>query len=391
MLHASFETSPLWVFGHGSAASSDLLPFGPRVSWVSSVSCLGDRSSTARSASQLTPSGVLGSNNFHLGFHCCLFMLLSQFLASATHSRSFRTLRRQGLHNSNENESIKLLSTANTLQSAIAMSNFEQRFSFYFSFFDGQPTAWSSEIEEAYDAIIHESYLQTDGEQLTKAQLRLIHANALEEGTTSQIIHVKVEPRQNDEESCADVKFRLKSSLFDLTVHWNVILKDEKMFRAKSTAEGVDELLATRKLMLNFYQVEKRLIKRAGLYDGNKSSTREIARIFDDTYHDDFVFCIGDRKIRKEEIVATAKLLMAKPTKATVQICQPTDNTHAEFKDRVQLGDDLSFQEHLIVTIEGGKLIYAEPYDTDARNELNRATLQINKYLGSAKMSEVFP
>ena len=272
------------------------------------------------------------------------------------------------------------------------MSNFEQRFSFYFSFFDGQPTAWSSEIEEAYDAIIHESYLQTDGEQLTKAQLRLIHANALEEGTISQIIHVKVEPRQNDEESCANVKFRLKSSLFDLTVHWNVILKDEKMFRAKSTAEGVDELLATRKVMLNFYQAEKKLIKRAGLYDGNpKSFTPEIARIFDDTYHDDFVFCIGDRKIRKEEIVATAKLLMAKPTKATVQICQPTDNTHAEFKARVQLGDDLSFQEHLIVTIEGGKLIYAEPYDTDARNELNRATLQINKYLGSAKMSEVFP
>lgn len=201
-----------------------------------------------------------------------------------------------------------------------------------------------------------------------------------------------MEPRENDEESCANVKFRPKSSLFDLTVHWNVILKDEKMFRAKSTAEGVDELLATRKGMLNFYQAEKKLHLRAGLYDGNpRSFTPEIARIFDDTYHDDFVFCIGDRKIRKEDIVATAKLLMAKSTKATVQICRPMDNTNVELKARVQLGDDLSFQEHLIVTVEGGKLIYAEPYDTGARNEFNRATLQIKKYLGSAKMSEVFP
>ncbi|EJK59007.1 hypothetical protein THAOC_20824, partial [Thalassiosira oceanica] len=214
----------------------------------------------------------------------------------------------------------------------------------------------------------------------------LIQANALEEGTTSEIIHVKVDTRQ---ESSADVKFRLKSSFFDLTVHLNVTLKDEKMFRAKSTAEGADELHAMRRVMLNFYQVKKKLLKRAGLYDGNpKSFTPEIAQIFDDTYHDDFLFCIGDRMIRKEEIVATSKLLMAKSTKATVQICQPIDNTHMELKARVQLGEDLSFQEHLIVTVEGGKLIHSEPYDTDAQNELNKATVRIREYLGLAKMSE---
>jgi len=212
------------------------------------------------------------------------------------------------------------------------MSNFEQSFAYYLSFFDGQPTAWSSEIEEAFDAWIHESYLEIDGdEQLTKApHLHLIQANALEEGTTSEIIHVKVDTHQNDQEGSADVKFRLKSYFFDLTVHRNVTLQeDEKMFRAKSTTEGADELHAMRRAMLNFYQVKKKLLKRAGLYDGNpKSFTPEIAQIFDDTYHDDFLFCIGDRKIRKEEIVATAKLLMAKSTKATVQICQPIDNTH---------------------------------------------------------------
>lgn len=267
------------------------------------------------------------------------------------------------------------------------MSNFEQSFTHYLSLFDGQPTAWSSEIEEAFDAWIHESYLEADGdEQLTKAHLRLIQANALEEGTTSEIIHVKVDTRQ---ESSADVKFRLKSSFFDLTVHLNVTLKDEKMFRAKSTAEGADELHAMRRVMLNFYQVKKKLLKRAGLYDGNpKSFTPEIAQIFDDTYHDDFLFCIGDRMIRKEEIVATSKLLMAKSTKATVQICQPIDNTHMELKARVQLGEDLSFQEHLIVTMEGGKLIHSEPYDTDAQNELNKATVRIREYLGLAKTSE---
>lgn len=267
------------------------------------------------------------------------------------------------------------------------MSNFEQSFTHYLSLFDGQPTAWSSEIEEAFDAWIHESYLEADGdEQLTKAHLRLIQANALEEGTTSEIIHVKVDTRQ---ESSADVKFRLKSSFFDLTVHLNVTLKDEKMFRAKSTAEGADELHAMRRVMLNFYQVKKKLLKRAGLYDGNpKSFTPEIAQIFDDTYHDDFLFCIGDRMIRKEEIVATSKLLMAKSTKATVQICQPIDNTHMELKVRVQLGEDLSFQEHLIVTMEGGKLIHSEPYDTDAQNELNKATVRIREYLGLAKTSE---
>ncbi|EJK60309.1 hypothetical protein THAOC_19357 [Thalassiosira oceanica] len=267
------------------------------------------------------------------------------------------------------------------------MSNFEQSFTHYLSLFDGQPTAWSSEIEKAFDAWIHESYLEADGdEQLTKAHLRLIQANALEEGTTSEIIHVKVDTRQ---ESSADVKFRLKSSFFDLTVHLNVTLKDEKMFRAKSTAEGADELHEMRRVMLNFYQVKKKLLKRAGLYDGNpKSFTPEIAQIFDDTYHDDFLFCIGDRKIRKEEIMATAKLLMAKSTKATVQICQPIDNTHMELKARVQLGEDLSFQEHLIVTVEGGKLIHSEPYDTDAQNELNKATVRIREYLGLAKMSE---
>jgi len=53
----------------------------------------------------------------------------------------------------------------------------------------------------------------------------------------------------------------------------------------------------------------------------------------------------------------------------------------------VQLGEDLSFQEHLIVTVEGGKLIHSE-CDTDARNELNKATVRIREYLGVAKMSE---
>jgi len=271
------------------------------------------------------------------------------------------------------------------------MSNFEQRFRLYLSYFDGQPKAWSSEIQDAFDAIFHESYyLETDGdEKLTREKLKLIQSNALEAGSASEIIHVEVETRQNGEESSADIKFRMKSSLSDIIVHRNVLLEDGKMFRAKATAKDADELHAMRKEMLNFNQVKEKLLKRAALYDGKpKSFTPDIAKIFDDTYHDDFLFCIDDRKIRKEEIMATAELLMAKPTKATVQACRPIDSTHMELRAHVQLGENLAFEEHLIVTMEGGKLIHTEPYDTAARDELKKATLRIKEYLGSEKMSE---
>lgn len=228
----------------------------------------------------------------------------------------------------------------------------ENKFRKYLAAFDGINTDYST-VSSLFDDIYHYDF-DVQGEEcnIGKEQMKLIHKNALAQGSKATILHM------SSQDSTFEFKVRL-SGQFDTVIHNYATIKDGKIFQARLIEEGTNLML---KLNAETY---------FNAYDGKPRDISTVSHLFDKVYHDDMVYSFDGKSIDKQGLKEVQANFFKLGSKATLLMFKTVGQDQVEYKFRM-VNDLVDVVVHNVSKVKDNKFVESQPVDAVSTKAISK-------------------
>jgi hypothetical protein len=228
----------------------------------------------------------------------------------------------------------------------------EIKFRRYLASLDGSSKDFSS-VAHLFDELYHNEFtLEENGSTVTREQMRRIQAKAFELGSKATLLYCSTSS------SALEYRFHLVNDQWDMVIHCMAVVKDDKLYRAQPV-EGSNPLL-----LRNF-------LTYIAEFDGTPKPFSEVSNLFDDIYHDDFVYQADGTPVDKAQMKRFHSDFFALGSKATLLLFKEVGSDSIEFKFRM-VNDKVDVVIYNLAKVKNNKFVSSKPVDDASKESVSK-------------------
>jgi hypothetical protein len=215
----------------------------------------------------------------------------------------------------------------------------------YISAFDGTPKDFS-EVGQMFEQIYHDDFVyKEDGKSADKQQIKQWQKDFVALGSKATLLLLKeVGP------DTVEIKIRMTNSTVDVIHHNIAMVKDNKLIASRPVDQA---------------SIVTNIETYIAAFDGTPKDFSEVSQMFEQIYHDDFVYHADGNPVDKQQMIQFQKDFFALGSKATLLLCKEVGPDTVEFKIRLT-NSKFDVIMHSIAMVRDNKLIASEPVDQDS-------------------------
>ena len=219
----------------------------------------------------------------------------------------------------------------------------ESKLRTYLAALDGTAKDFSS-VEHLFEDLYHSEFVLEDNDNSAdRNQIKRIQSKAFELGSKATLLKCSTST------STIEYMFNLSNEQWDMVIHCVADIKGNKLYRAQPV-EGTKPLLL------------RNLEAYIAAFDGTSKDISVVSHLFEQIYHDHFVYQADGNPIDKTQIKQYQSDFFALGSKATLLVFKEVAPDTVEFKFRM-VNDKVDVIVHNVASVQNNKFITSESVD----------------------------